>query len=285
MELEILKKLISFEQYDESKIQEYLNIIATSQRGLYQSMKDDKTKAIVAAFELVIEHGLNPWSLDIMEFTKLYLEKVKNEEFIDFITAGNLIFMAWQILEKKTKTVLVEFEEKKLEPEIEPYTYDNDYRDYDLTDYLIHENPLQEPIRRDEKRPVTLIELISALQKSMKDQELRKETQERNKKLNDTLSKTWNEKLHKERVEEEIKTIWNRILDIDKDYIELRELYNGTKVDFIQTFIPLLYLYNEEKVNLIQNKPYDAIAVEVLVPYALRKLEHLVPPKVELITF
>lgn len=285
MELEILKKLISFDKYDESKIQEYLNIIASSQKGLYHAMKDDQSKAIVAAFELVIEYGLNPWSLDIMEFTKLYLEKVKNEEFIDFITAGNLIFMAWQILEKKTKSVLVQYEEKKPEPEIEPYTYDNDYRDYDLTDYLIHENPLQEPIRREEKRPVTLIELINALQKSMNDQELRKETQEKNKKLNDTLSKTWNEKLHRERVEEEIKTIWNRILNVDKDYIELKELYNGTKLDFIQTFIPLLYLHNEEKVNMIQNKPYDAIAVEVLVPYALRRLEQLEPPKVELITF
>ncbi|MGC8497577.1 MAG: segregation/condensation protein A [Thermoplasmata archaeon] len=284
MELEILKKLISFDEYDESKIEEYLKLIANSQRGLYHSMKDDQGKAIVAAFELVIEHGLNPWSLDILEFTKLYLEKVKNEEFIDFITAGNLIFMAWQILEKKTKSVLVKYEEKEPVEEIEPYTYDNDYGDYDLTDYLIRENPLQEPVRREEKRPVTIIELINALQKSMNDQSLRKETQEKNKKLNETLSKTWNEKLHRERLEEEIKTIWNRILSIDKDYMELKELYDGSKLDFIQTFIPLLYLYKEEKVNLIQNKPYDTISVEVLVPYALRKLEHLESPKVELIT-
>ncbi len=284
MELEILKKLISFDEYDESKIEEYLKLIANSQKGLYHSMKDDQGKAIVAAFELVIEHGLNPWSLDILEFTRLYLEKVKNEEFIDFITAGNLIFMAWQILEKKTKSVLVKYEEKEPVQEIEPYTYDNDYADYDLTDYLIRENPLQEPVRRDEKRPVTIIELINALQKSMNDQNLRKETQEKNKKLNEALSKTWNEKLHRERVEEEIKTIWNRILNVDKDYMELKELYDGSKLDFIQTFIPLLYLYKEEKVNLIQSKPYDTISVEVLVPYALRKLEHLEPPKVELIT-
>ncbi len=284
MELEILKKLISFDEYDESKIEEYLKLIANSQKGLYHSMKDDQGKAIVAAFELVIEHGLNPWSLDILEFTRLYLEKVKNEEFIDFITAGNLIFMAWQILEKKTKSVLVKYEEKEPVQEIEPYTYDNDYADYDLTDYLIRENPLQEPVRRDEKRPVTIIELINALQKSMNDQNLRKETQEKNKKLNEGLSKTWNEKLHRERVEEEIKTIWNRILNVDKDYMELKELYDGSKLDFIQTFIPLLYLYKEEKVNLIQSKPYDTISVEVLVPYALRKLEHLEPPKVELIT-
>ncbi|MEM0160442.1 MAG: segregation/condensation protein A [Thermoplasmata archaeon] len=284
MELEILKKLISFDEYDESKIEEYLKLIANSQKGLYHSMKDDQEKAIVAAFELVIEHGLNPWSLDILEFTKLYLEKVKNEEFIDFITAGNLIFMAWQILEKKTKSVLLKYEEKEPVQEIEPYTYDNDYGDYDLTDYLIRENPLQEPVRREEKRPVTIIELINALQKSMNDQNLRKETQEKNKKLNETLSKTWNEKLHRERLEEEIKTIWNRILSVDKDYMELKELYDGSKLDFIQTFIPLLYLYKEEKVNLIQSKPYDTISVEVLVPYPLRKLEHLEPPKVELIT-
>ncbi|MEM3237456.1 MAG: segregation/condensation protein A [Thermoplasmata archaeon] len=284
MELEILKKLISFDEYDESKIEEYLKLIANSQKGLYHSMKDDQGKAIVAAFELVIEHGLNPWSLDILEFTKLYLEKVKNEEFIDFITAGNLIFMAWQILEKKTKSVLLKYEEKEPVQEIEPYTYDNDYGDYDLTDYLIRENPLQEPVRREEKRPVTIIELINALQKSMNDQNLRKETQEKNKKLNETLSKTWNEKLHRERLEEEIKTIWNRILSVDKDYMELKELYDGSKLDFIQTFIPLLYLYKEEKVNLIQSKPYDTISVEVLVPYPLRKLEHLEPPKVELIT-
>jgi len=284
MELEILKKLISFDEYDESKIEEYLKIIANSQKGLYHSMKDDQGKAIVAAFELVIEHGLNPWSLDILEFTKLYLEKVKNEEFIDFITAGNLIFMAWQILEKKTKSVLVKYEEKEPVQEIEPYTYDNDYGDYDLTDYLIRENTLQEPVRREEKRPVTIIELINALQKSMNDQNLRKETQEKNKKLNETLSKTWNEKLHRERVEEEIKTIWNRILSVDKDYMELKELYDGTKQDFIKTFIPLLYLYKEEKVSMVQSKPYDTISVEVLVPYALRKIEHLEPPKVELIT-
>ncbi|MEM3252613.1 MAG: segregation/condensation protein A [Thermoplasmata archaeon] len=284
MELEILKKLISFDEYDESKIEEYLKLIANSQKGLYHSMKDDQEKAIVAAFELVIEHGMNPWSLDILEFTKLYLEKVKNEEFIDFITAGNLIFMAWQILEKKTKSVLLKYEEKEPVQEIEPYTYDNDYGDYDLTDYLIRENPLQEPVRREEKRPVTIIELINALQKSMNDQNLRKETQEKNKKLNETLSKTWNEKLHRERLEEEIKTIWNRILSVDKDYMELKELYDGSKLDFIQTFIPLLYLYKEEKVNLIQSKPYDTISVEVLVPYPLRKLEHLEPPKVELIT-
>lgn len=285
MEIEVLKSLISFGEYDESKIEEYLKIIAGSQRGLYHSMKDDQSKAIVAAFELVIEHGLNPWSLDIMKFTKLYLEKVKNEEFIDFITAGNLIFMAWQILEKKTKTVLVQYEEKKVEPEIDPYTYDNDYQDYDMTDYLIRDNPIQEPVRREEKRPVTLIELINALQKSMNDQQQRKDAQEKSRKLNETLSKTWNEKLHRERVEEEIKAVWSQILSIDKDYMDIKELYDGTGLDFIQTFISLLYLYHEEKVNLIQKEQYGPIDIEVLVPYALRKLEQLEPPKVELITF
>ena len=67
--------------------------------------RDPLDRSIETVFELVLSNNLDPWDIDLMQFTKLYTEKVKEEE-VNFVLAGKLMLMAWSILRMQSEQVL-----------------------------------------------------------------------------------------------------------------------------------------------------------------------------------
>ena len=108
----------------------------------------------------------------------MYLKRAK-EEKIDLITAGRIIYMAWKVLKLQSDDLVVNIErqEERYEPlewgdiPTEMWLSKEDAYSYTSLVMNMTEPPLDEPIRRNSKRKVTLIELLDAFEKAKKESE------------------------------------------------------------------------------------------------------------------
>src|SRR3972149_1719155 len=101
------KALIS-ETEGGQRINRYLGMLNEIDQGMHVAVRDPFEKSVVAAFELVLERHLDPWEINLVPFTKLFLEKVKKDGAVNFVTAGKLVFLAWSILKMQSDKVLLD---------------------------------------------------------------------------------------------------------------------------------------------------------------------------------
>lgn len=284
MDNEFIKEIMK-SSMDQEKINHYLEMLKEEKTNMYISIEDPKLKAIAAAFQLVLDENFNPFDIDLVKFTQLYLKKVKEENIFDFITAGRLILMAWEILFRKSEKILSRFttEEEDFYDLWDPYVpMPESAGDYDITDAIVNSNPIQEPVRRTEKRPVTLSELINALKDAMAESEIRAKEIEERKKIDEKYRILIGERLHQESIEDDIQEIWSRICEMDDEFYK-NQIENGTKEDSIKVLISLLFLENSGKILMEQKEPFSPIKINVLVPKELRKIAFVKPPNVEIV--
>ncbi|TLZ51200.1 MAG: hypothetical protein E6K18_05685 [Methanobacteriota archaeon] len=97
-------KALTADHESGERINQYLQMVHEIEGGHYLAVRDPMEKAIAAAFELVIAEQFDPWDIDLAAFTKLYLEKVRDDGVVNFVTAGKLVAMAWSILRSRTGT-------------------------------------------------------------------------------------------------------------------------------------------------------------------------------------
>ncbi len=283
LEAEIFKEILKGEDITPEMVNSY---IGRMKNGEIEMIFDDqKLKAIALVFQLVIDENLDPMDIDLVKFTKLYLEKVREEKIMDFISAGRLIFMAWNVLFMKSENVLKKFSGKDddfydlWDPyEIEPGFDEN----FELTESIMGNDPILEPVRHGEKRPITLPELLSAVRDALNESMERKKEIEKRKELEEKYRIAVNERMHKESIEEDIKEVWNRICEMEDEFLK-KEIEDGTKEDSIRVLLSLLFLERDDKVRMYQEKPFSDIHVHVMVPKELRKIEFLNKPTVEVV--
>src|SRR5438552_2384592 len=100
------KALIS-ETEGGQRINRYLSMLNEIDQGMHVAVRDPFEKSVVAAFELVLERQMDPWEINLVPFTKLFLDKVKKDGSVNFVTAGKLVFLAWSILKLQSDKVLL----------------------------------------------------------------------------------------------------------------------------------------------------------------------------------
>ncbi len=262
---------------EEIDIDYYIHMARNLEEGIHITAKNPVDKAVSIVFELVLDEKLDPWKIDLMRFTRMYLERIRKEKDIDFIIAGKIIHMAWNILMRKSEDVLDNAERAE-------YYIDSDFFDIDISpfememveEYVHPEMEIREPVRREERRPVSLMELIQAINEAR----IEVERKRRQRKIREKFKFNLDEKVHKEDMEEEIREVWSRLSEIQGDEIQLSLLYDGTREDFITVFLSLLFLEKFNKVELRQDRPYGDITIRILVPMELRNVEFLTPPEI-----
>jgi len=263
----------------------YISLAQELENGVHLSAKNPVDRAISIAFELVIQEKLNPWKIDLRKFTKLYMERIKSDREIDFIIAGKIVYMAWNILMRKSEQVL-ENASRKEEEYSEFFAMDMDTAGFDEfydtseTEFVAPASiGLKEPVRREESRPVSLFDLIDAMNQ-VKREIAKKKT---HKKVREKFKFNLQEKVHKEDLEEEIKEVWGRLTEVRGDEIALSLLYDGTNEDFVTVFIALLFLEKFGKVELEQYELYEEIYIKIKVPEELRHVEFTPTPEVSIV--
>ncbi|MGC8585071.1 MAG: segregation/condensation protein A [Thermoplasmata archaeon] len=240
----------------------------------YAFESDPGIRAIMAAFRLVMEEKFDPMNIDLVRFTKLYIEKLKNEHILDFISAGIIVEQAWEILFRKSQVILdrvmnTNTDYYDLWEPVEFNQPEDFYDEIDYGEFFVENSPLTEPVRRMEERPVTIVELMSALDEALKESEKRKkEMQERRESEKYRIDIM--ERVHKESIEEEIEEIWNRIKEMEDEFYK-GEIEDGTKDDSIKVLMALLFMELENRVSMEQDIPFGPIRVFVRVPKEQRK--------------
>jgi len=281
------KALVSEEDGGE-RINRYLAMLGEIDQGMHVAVRDPFEKSVVAAFELVLEKHLDPWDIDLVEFTKLYLQKVRKEGTVNFVTAGKLVYLAWSILKLQSDKVLLDAMPR--EAPVEEDAWDLDlYRDPEDLDYnhLILEGarmPLTEAIRREGRRAVTLMELMDAFDEARREAEIQMQLNALREQAAKRFAPNFHQKVHGEDLTEDIGVTWARLSQFDGNPIPLRALCAGGVWDEVTVFMSLLFLAQLRKVKLWQrNLPYGEIFVkrlsqeETLAAEDLLALHEIVP--------
>jgi len=175
-------------------LERYLDLVRNLKEGVHIVIPDPVQKATALLFELVMDEAFDPWEIDLVRFTQVYLERVRADGSIDFAVAGRLLYMAWSILYLQSERVLRHREAPPAPPEgagvdIPEGAFDaSALADVpldpvaDVTAAVLggDDPPLVEMVRHSGTRPVSLLELVQAFgdaeveaRRSLRVQELR----------------------------------------------------------------------------------------------------------------
>jgi segregation and condensation protein A len=267
------KALISDES-DGEKYNEYIELVNRLKYGTHVAINDPYDKAIAITFQLAMDENLDPWDIDLVKFSDKYLDRIKEHDDVDLVTAGRIIYMAWFILKKQSDIVLVNAENLEVE---EPDYWQpsgewlTDDMDFNYTNAIINspKAPLQEMVWRKGERPVTLLELVGAFEEAKKEAEVLKILNEQRKLQRDQDKRLYrarvNQNMHKEDLEADITMIYERICQYNGRPIQLSDIHNGEPEDKITSLVSSLYLANRRKINIWQKEfPYGTIYIENL---------------------
>ena len=268
------KSLID-EKDDATRINQYVNMLQKADDGEYISIDDPFDRSIAIAFELVMKQHLNPWDIDLVNFSTMYLKKAK-EEKIDLITAGRIIYMAWKVLKLQSNDLVVSMEsqEEQYEPfgwgDIPSEMWLSKDDDYSYTNLVMNmpKPPLDEPIRRNAKRKVTLIELLDAFDLAKKESEeymlIDKQRKEERERLSERARKRMKGTAHEDHLEADVEAIWYRIKEFPKKTMSLTDICEKKgKDELIRVLMSVLFLAYDNKILIYQKKfPYGKIFIK-----------------------
>ncbi len=253
------KALIS-EKDGGERISRYVSMLGEIDQGMHVAVRDPFEKAVAAAFELVIEKQLDPWDIDLAQFTRMYLEKFQGGGPVNFVTAGKLVFMAWSILKLQSDSVLVQAQPPPVAPEDSPDWGLDAYRepeDLDFNQAVLGAGrlPIAEAIRREGHRAVTLMELMNAFDEARRDAEVQLQLSALREQAAKAFAPDFHSKVHSEDLTEDIGVTWSRIIQFNGSAIPLAHLApTRDRWDLITVFVSVLFLAKMEKVRLWQER-------------------------------
>jgi segregation and condensation protein A len=274
----LFHKALIDETNDMTRINQYLELAKAAATGKSATIEDPFDRSVYLTFDLVLNQNMNPWDIDLVGFSTMYLKRAKKEK-VDLMTAGRIIYMAWKVLRMQSDHLVVNMETKEEVIEqgfgwqdIPTATWLANDDEYSYTNLLMKmpESPLEEPLRRDSTRKVTLIELLSAFDEARKESEQYQlldelRTEERIQ-LEQKARKAMKGSAHEDHLEEDVATIWERICKFPKKSMNFTELCEADNTEErIKTFISILFLAYEKKIIVHQQKfPYGEIYIKTI---------------------
>jgi len=274
----LFHKALIDETNDMTRINQYLELAKAAVTGESAAIEDPFDRSVYLAFDLVLNQNMNPWDIDLVGFSSMYLKRAKKEK-IDLMAAGRIIYMAWKVLRMQSDHLVVNMETKEEVVEqgfgwedIPTATWLANDDEYSYTNLLMKmpQSPLEEPLRRDSTRKVTLIELLSAFDEVRKESEQYQlldqlRTEERIQ-LEQKARKAMKGSAHEDHLEEDVASIWERICQFPKKSMNFTELCQvDSPEERIKTFISILFLAYEKKIIVHQQKfPYGEIYIKTI---------------------
>jgi len=274
----LFHKALIDEASDMTRINRYLEMARVATSGESASIESPFDRSIYLAFDLVLNQNMSPWDIDLVGFSTLYLKRAKKEK-IDLMTAGRIIYMAWKVLHLQSDNLVVTMETQQEQVEqgfgwedipTEPWLANDD--EYSYTNLLMKmpEPPLNEPLRRDATRKVTLIELLNAFDEVRKQSEqyqlLDQLRHDERIELAQKARRAMKGSAHEDHLEEDVAVVWERICQFPKKSLVFRELCTSDNAEErIKIFLSILFLAYEKKIEVHQRKfPYGEIFIKTI---------------------
>jgi segregation and condensation protein A len=259
------------------KLDRYLVIARDLQEGKDVGARDPVDRSLQLVFDLVLNSDLDPWDIDLVRFADLYLRRMHESE-VNFIVAGKLVFMAWSILKLQSEEVLASSQDQQ-------QMFCSDW-DFDVLDDCFTEGPasnvqadvpesidLCEAVRHQQQRPVSLLELLDALEEAREEVEEREQRARLRERIR-AANLRYDPKNHAEDLEKDVEDVWKRILRCGNGPVVIDDLFVGDKDDRVTVFMSLLFLARNGKIALWQDDlPFGQIFLEIKLPWDIATLE------------
>ena len=196
--------------------------IAATEEAEHQSLHDPFDRSVALVLSLVREEEFNPWDVDLSAFLNVFAERVKEGENLDLPACGRLIRLSWEVLHHQSAVLFDKIQPVEEEVWIDDggFGWESEYDDEaffftqsvldgDADDVL--STLFDERVRRDEGRPVTLAELLSAFKDAADDAEALKQREinriEHERELSEYLENVGG-RMHNEDLEGDIQRCW-----------------------------------------------------------------------------
>lgn len=273
------------EKDDGVRLEHYISLVRNlDSAGVEPASTFDR--GVVRVMKLAIGGQMDPWNIDLLEFSKMYLRQLKSSEEIDLYTAGKIALMAWSVLRMQSEDALQAAELKKAEEDYPFYGWDvESFQSFEPEQAWSPEDevisvqvpdspPLRPKMRHSRQRTVTLIELAEAFGEAYMEAELNSTVKKLNRRPRE--KNVFKNPTHREDQEADMKFTLERIKRFEAGPISLTDLYEpeGGKDELITLFSSLLFLAKEGTVHVWQKDlPYGEIYAELRVPFEIARME------------
>ena len=302
---DILDQLMSQEE-EISEAERYADRImriAQEDSAEHQVLSDPFDRSVALVLSLVKEEGMDPWNIDLSAFLKLFTQRVRKESAgLDLPACGRLIRMSWEVLTQQASTLFDRVIAMDMEDEEEFFDFgweaEYDDEEFIFTSSVLEGNADQhlpalfgERMRRDEGRPSTLGELLSALKDACDEAEILKAKEEYRKAHAEELKSMLDNvgsRMHNEDMEGDIRRCWTAMRKVTKELGETKvpvedvtnelekiliktygEIPEGYDVESkITSFVAGLFLTHRGYAWISQDRPDDPIMLEDRWPNA-----------------
>jgi len=263
----------------EARLESYVRTVKDIQKGTLIPSEDPFERSVALVFELVVQQRFDPWDINLVEFSKLYLARIRKVDEVNLIVAGKIVYMAWEILRLQSEQALKRADRPETVEVMfdgwDPEGFDQFVDPFELGagEALLYteELPIDEKVRRKTDRPVTLIDLLDAFDEAKRESDIRKELARFMQKYK---RPDFDDKAHKDNLEDDIAEVWERLQRCGSGAIAISDLYTSGKEDRVTVFVAALFLAKMGKVSVWQEKvPFGTIFVEAKVPWDIAQLE------------
>ncbi len=253
-------------------LERYMSLVENLEEGLHVVVEDPFQKATAMLFELVMKEAFDPWEIDLVQFTRVYLERFRSEDGVDFGVAGRLLFMAWNILYLQSEEILHhrDLPPEGMDPADDGALIDPSQETYldlmvtpeavDVTSTILDgatPSPLLEMVRHPETRPVSLLELVRALDEAEEDARRAARVQELRDRLREEQRAPPELLVHGDIPDRDVEDAWKGVsqhaVGEAFPFLELWKAAQG-RGRLVSTLLAALYLAREGAVAFQQEK-------------------------------
>lgn len=302
---DILDQLMSQDE-DASEAERYADRImriAQEDSAEHQVLSDPFDRSVALVLSLVKEEGMDPWNIDLSAFLKLFTQRVRKEASgLDLPACGRLIRMSWEVLTQQASTLFDRVIALDVDDEDDFIDFGWE-SEYDDEEFIFTTTVLEgiadthlpgffgERVRRDEGRPSTLGELLSALKDACDEAEMLKAKEENRKAHAEELKNMLDNvgsRMHNEDMEGDIRRCWTAMravtsargesivpvsevtAELEKILLEtFGEIPEGYAIESkITSFVSGLFLTHRGYAWISQEGPDDPIMLEDRWPNA-----------------
>lgn len=250
------------------RLDHYMTMVKDLREGVHIVIPDPYERATALLFELVLSEEFNPWGIDLVRFTQLYLERIQVAG-MDFPVAGRLIAMAWNILLLQSQAVLSSRKDPEPAPADAPLdSADEGYlgemstpEELDVTETILTSAtpPFEAMVRHSENRPVSLMELTRAFTEAERESRLALEAERARQKLRREQALASHEVLvHGEEVPAaDLQMIWETALrHKEGERFPFTETIEGlnSRERIVSIFLSMLFLVRQGCIAIHQEK-------------------------------
>ena len=254
---DILDQLMSQDE-EASEAERYADRImriAQEDSAEHQVLSDPFDRSVALVLSLVKEEEMDPWNIDLSAFLKLFTQRVRKESTeLDLPACGRLIRMSWEVLTQQASTLFDRVIAMDVEEEEDFFDFGWE-AEYDDEEFIFTTTVLDgaadlhlpnlfgERMRRDEGRPSTLGELLSALKEACDEAEVLKAKEEYRKAHAEELKnmlENVGSRMHNEDMEGDIKRCWSAMRkvteSVGKTIVPVSDVTNELEKILLDTF-------------------------------------------------